>query len=87
VTKALQTVGGFAVPGTQIVIVGSASSTISLDPSETMPIVVPANVTISTKTGPIHVTLPVAGDSSFASVSGFQLSGDHAAITPIPRPR
>jgi hypothetical protein len=84
VTKALSTVGGFAVPGTQIVVVGSASVTISLDPSEIMPIVVPANVTISTKTGPIHVTLPVTGDPNFGNISGFQLSGDQSGITPDP---
>jgi hypothetical protein len=84
VTKALETVGGFAVPGTQIIIVGSASSTISLDPSEMMPFVVPANVTITTKTGPIHVTLPATSDPTFASVSGFQLSGDQSGITPDP---
>src|SRR5262249_25078295 len=76
----------FAVPGTQIIIVGSALSTTSLDPGETMPFVVPANVTITTKTGPIRVTLPATSDSTFASVSGFQLSGDQSGITPDPAP-
>jgi hypothetical protein len=79
VTKAIQVVGGFAVAGTQIVIVGEANQTVSLDPSEILPIIVPANVTISTKTGPVEVNLPASSDTK---ISGFQLSGDQAAIAP-----
>jgi hypothetical protein len=84
VTKALQTVGGFAVAGTQIIIVGQAGQTTALDVSETLPIVVPANVIISTKTGPVRVTLPASGDSNFANVAGFQLGGDQSGIAPDP---
>src|SRR5262249_26260713 len=62
VTKALQVAGSFAAAGTQIIVVGSASQTVALAASETLPLLVPANVTITTKTGPISLTLPASGD-------------------------
>jgi hypothetical protein len=84
VTRALQVAGGFAVAGTQIVIVGAAGQTVSLATSEAMPILVPANVTITTRAGPILVTLPASVDPSLSNVAGFQLGGDLSAIAPDP---
>jgi hypothetical protein len=37
VTKALQVAGGFAVAGTQIIVVGASGQTVALAPSETLP--------------------------------------------------
>jgi len=82
VTRALQVVGSFAAPGTQIVIVGQAGQTVTLTAGETLPIVVPANVTISTQTGPIQLNLPASADPNFANIAGFQLGGDLAGIAP-----
>lgn len=79
VTKALQVVGGFAVAGTQIIVVGQSAQTVALDPGEVLPIIVPANVTIATMTGPIRVNLAASNDTK---ISGFQLSGDQAIIAP-----
>jgi hypothetical protein len=84
VTRALQVVGGFAVAGTQIVIVGAQGQTVALDATETLPIVVPANVSIVTKTGPIRVNLPASSDPNLANVAGFQLGGNLASIVPDP---
>jgi hypothetical protein len=44
-------------------------------PVEALPIIVPANVTITTSTGPINLTLP-------STKIGFQLAGDQANLTP-----
>jgi len=84
VSHALQVAGGFAVPGTQIIIVGQNGQTVSLAATETLPIIVPANVTIATQTGPIRVSLPASGDTNMGNVAGFQLGGDQAAIAPDP---
>jgi hypothetical protein len=84
ITRALQVAGSFAVPGTQIVVVGVTAATTALDPGETLPIVIPANVTLSTKDGPIRVTLSPSADPGLANIGGFQLSGDHAGIAPDP---
>jgi hypothetical protein len=84
VTRALQVSGGFAVAGTQIVIVGQSGQTVVLDPSETLPIVVPSNVAIATVNGPIRLNLPASADPNFGNVAGFQLGGDQAAIVPDP---
>ena len=84
VTRALQAAGGFAVAGTQIVIVGASSQTVALAASEVLPLLVPANVTITTKTGPISLTLPASSDPTFSNVAGFQLAGDRASIMPDP---
>jgi hypothetical protein len=84
VTRALAAAGSFAASGTRIVIVGVAGQTTSLDVSETLPILVPANVTITTRNGPILITLPPSADPNLASVAGFQLGGDRAALAPDP---
>jgi hypothetical protein len=84
VTHALQVVGSFAAAGTQIIIVGRGGQTVPLDGTETLPIIVPANVTIATQAGPIRVDLPPSADSSLGNVAGFQLGGDQAAIAPDP---
>ncbi|HXJ21451.1 MAG TPA: hypothetical protein VMT03_14565 [Polyangia bacterium] len=81
VTHALAVVSGIGATGTKIVIVGQAGQTVALDMTETLPIVVPANVAISTKTGPIRVNLPAASDTAFG---GFRLVGDQAVISPDP---
>ena len=47
---------------------------VPLDASETLPIIVPANVTITTQDGPIRVNLPASGDPNLANVAGFQLA-------------
>jgi hypothetical protein len=79
VHRALQVAGSFAAPDTKIVIMGSANQTVALDASETLPLLVPANVTITTQTGPISLTLPAAAETA---ISGFQLAGDQAALAP-----
>jgi hypothetical protein len=84
VTHALQVAGGFAVPGTQILIVGTSGQTVALDASESLPIVVPANVAIATANGPIRLNLPPSADPNFGNVAGFQLGGDQASIAPDP---
>jgi len=84
VTRALEVAGGFAVPGTQIIVVGATGQTVALAASETLPLLVPANVTITTRAGPISLFLPASGDASLSNIAGFQLAGDQAAITPDP---
>jgi len=79
VTRALQAVGGFAVPGTQIVIVGTHGQTTTLAATEALPIVVPANVTVATSDGPIRLNLPASADPTFGNVAGVQLAG-HLAV-------
>ena len=44
----------------------------------------PANVSITTKNGPVRVNLPSSADPNFGNVAGFQLGGDLAAIAPDP---
>ena len=56
----------------------------SLDATETLPIIVPANVTIATQNGPIRVSLPASSDPTIGNVAGFQLGGDLAALAPDP---
>ncbi|HXU04945.1 MAG TPA: hypothetical protein VN903_28480, partial [Polyangia bacterium] len=84
VTRALQVVGGFAAPGTQIIIVGQSGQTVPLHGTEGLPIIVPANVTIATQAGPIRVNLPASSDPNLGNVAGFQLGGDLATIAPDP---
>lgn len=84
VTRALQAAGGFAVAGTQIVVVGQAGQTVVLDASESLPIVVPSNVAIVTQNGPIRLNLPASADPNFGNIAGFQLGGDKASIVPDP---
>jgi hypothetical protein len=82
VTRALQVAGGFAVAGTQIIVVGQSGQTVVLDPTETLPIVVPSNVAIATRNGPIRLNLPASADPNFGNIAGFQLGGDQASIVP-----
>src|SRR6185295_14384255 len=84
VTHAMQVVGGFAVPGTKIIVLGTTGQTVPLDASETLPIIVPANVTIATMNGPILINLPASADPNLGNVGGFQLGGDQATIAPDP---
>ncbi len=82
VTRALAAVSSSVVAGTQIVIVGKSGQTVLLDAAETLPIIVPANVAITTQTGPIRLNLNASADTNV--VAGFQLSGAGAAIAPDP---
>jgi hypothetical protein len=84
VTHALTVVGGFAPAGTQIIVVGQGGQTVTLDGGETLPIIVPANVTIATQAGPIRLNLPATSDPTLGNVAGIQLAGDRAAIAPDP---
>ena len=70
--------------GTQIIVVGQSGQSVSLDAGETLPIIVPTNVTIATQNGPIRVNLPASSDPNLGNVAGFQLGGDQAAIAPDP---
>jgi hypothetical protein len=85
ITRALQAIGNSPAAGTTITIVGRTTGTTSLytvaatgDPSpvETLPIQVPANVTITTKTGPVRLA---PGNQKV----GFSLLGDKANLQPI----
>jgi hypothetical protein len=85
VTRALQAIGGTAPAGTTITILGRTTGTTLLytvpatgdtSSTETLPIQVPANVTITTKTGPVKLTL---GNNKV----GFSLLGDQANLQPI----
>jgi hypothetical protein len=57
---------------------------VTLDATEALPIIVPANVTIATQNGPIRVSLPASTDPTMGNVAGFQLGGDQASIAPDP---
>jgi hypothetical protein len=72
-TRALQVIGTPAPAGTTITIVGVANATTALLAAEDLPIVIPANVKITTSLGPISVALDANG-------SGFALAGDGAAL-------
>lgn len=85
VTRALQAIGSTAPAGTTITIVGNTTGATSLytvpatgdtSPTETLPIQVPANVTITTKTGPVKLTLA-------NNKIGFNLIGDKANLQPL----
>ena len=85
VTRALQAIGTAPTGTTTITIVGRTTGTTSLytvpvagGPSvtETLPIQVPANVTITTKTGPVKLTLA-------NQKIGFNLLGDKANLQPL----
>lgn len=85
ITRALLAIGTSPAAGTTITVVGASGSTTSLytvrpagatAAPETLPISVPANVTITTKTGPIKLTLP-------GSKVGFSLIGDQANLLPV----
>jgi len=80
VTHALSVASTVGAAGTKIVIVGVSGQTTVLA-GETFPIVVPANVAISTKLGPIRLNMPSGSDTSFG---GFQLVGDQSVIAPDP---
>ena len=85
VTRALQVVGSFAgAPARRSSSSGRAGQTVPLDATETLPIIVPANVTIATQAGPIRVNLPASSDPNLGNVAGFQLGGDLAALAPDP---
>jgi hypothetical protein len=73
ITRALQVIGSAPPAGTTITIVGVANATTALLAAENLPILVPANVKITTSLGPISVVLDANG-------SGFTLAGDGASI-------
>ena len=81
VTKALQTIGPTAPAGTTVTIVGKGGSTELCTSStacpvqETLPIDIPANVTVTTSGGPIHMALA-------KNQTGFRITGDRAALAP-----
>lgn len=82
-SRALAIIGTAPAAGTKITIVGSASGAVALRttgtaPLETLPILVPANLTITTQTGPITLSLAGGGGGRI----GFQLTGDGANLTP-----
>ena len=83
-TRALQVAGGFAVSGTQLIVVGRTGQMVALSAGETLPLLIPANITVTTTAGPILLTLPPSVDPSFSNIAGFQLAGDRASITPDP---
>jgi hypothetical protein len=90
VTKALQAIqalGATAPAGTTITILGSATAGVitnlyttaaagSNAPVEDLPLQVPANVKITTKTGPVKLML-ASGDA------GFTLLGNNATLAPV----
>ncbi len=85
ITRALQAIGSTPAAGTTITVVGRTTGTTSLytvaatgdtSPLETLPIQVPANVTIASKTGPIRLAL---GNNKI----GFSLLGDKANLQPV----
>ncbi len=71
-TRALQVIGSNPVPNTTVRIVGSGVST-ALAATEAWPIIVPANVSITTTGGAIAATVP-------AGKMGFRITGDKAAL-------
>ena len=85
ITRALQAIGSSPAAGTTITIVGRTTGTTALytvavagdtSPVETLPIQVPANVTITSKTGPVKLAL---GNNKV----GFNLLGDKANLQPV----
>jgi len=79
VTHALSVVSSIGAAGTKVIIVGRSGQTTALDASETLPLVIPTNVAISTSTGPIRLNMPTGSDTAFG---GFRLVGDQAVIAP-----
>lgn len=77
ITKALSVIGT-PTAATTVTIVGGSGTTALYAAGETLPIQVPTNVTITTKTGPVTLTLG-ANDSN----GGFKLVGNNAGIQPI----
>jgi hypothetical protein len=84
-TRALQVIGSSPGVGTTITIVGRTSGSTSLytvavtgdtSPVETLPIQVPAGVTITSKIGPINLALGL-------NRIGFKMLGDKANLLPI----
>ncbi|MDB4988697.1 MAG: hypothetical protein JWN04_3875 [Myxococcaceae bacterium] len=71
ITRALQLIGSAVVP-TQVIVVGGPLTTVGT--GEAFPITVPANVTISTQTGPVTVSVP-------DGKAGFTLNAPNTQIT------
>jgi len=82
-TRALEALGGTAAAGTTLTIVGRSGGTTNLytvaaagaPAPEALPIQIPANVTVTTKTGPVKLTLA-------NNKVGFNLVGDKARLMP-----
>jgi hypothetical protein len=81
ITRALAALPATPAAGTTITIVGQAGKTTDLvvtgSGAEKLPIEIPANVKITSKTGPIQLSLP-------ATKVGFRLVGNASALLPDP---
>jgi hypothetical protein len=77
ITRALQIIPNPAPAGTTIVVVGSGSST-PLSATETWPITIRTNVTLTTSGGPISANV-----SSVGVTTAFTVTGSAAAIAPM----
>jgi hypothetical protein len=82
-TRAMSYINGVgAAVGTKVVILGSASGTTNLASSETFPITVSANVTVTNSGGAVTVVLPNATNQAAPTTPyGFVLSNDSAGIS------
>jgi hypothetical protein len=83
VARAIVVIGASPPAGTKIVLVGSGSTPRGLSASDTLPITVPANTTLTTTGGPITITLLTTAAGNPAGVrllnNNSAVSGDPAA--------
>src|SRR4029079_19339347 len=76
--------GASASRATQMFAWGRNGQTVTLDATEVLPIIVPANVTVATQAGPIRVNLPASSDVNLGNVCACQLGGDQPTSPPDP---
>jgi hypothetical protein len=82
IARAITIIGATPPPGTKIVIVGKAGSTTSItSATETLPIILPANVTLTTQGGPIKITLLTTGAGNPA---GLRFINNNSGVSADP---
>lgn len=89
VTRALQAIGQSPPANTKITVIGAAATTTNLAAGELYPLTLPANVTLTTMTGPIRIAPPAnaiairvtAGGGGVAPATGAALTIDGATLS------
>jgi hypothetical protein len=77
IARAMMAMGATPPAGTKIILVGSSGTTTGLAAGDTLPIIPPANVTITTTGGPIKITLLTTGAGNPA---GFRLRNNNSGV-------
>jgi hypothetical protein len=82
IARAITIIGATPPAGTKIVIVGKLGSTTNItSATETLPIILPANVTLTTQGGPIKITLLTTGAGNPA---GLRFLNNNSGVTADP---